>query len=203
MPARTESPRLRTCCAALMKSSPGLRSTCSRFTPSAHLVLGSNPSSPAAKRLACSAGGTALGSDFADCTAGSRHRRGLERERHSSMILKPLSACSGDCGEVRDPWDEWRRARALSLVTNTRLPRRCPRHSAIPSRASTPRHSDLGTVARRIASGCSDWRHVLEGESAAIICPACRWSSSWQGSPASVRARFSPAPRIALARPLP
>jgi len=47
-----------------MKSSPGLRSTCSRFTPSAHLVLGSNPSSPAAKRLACSAGGTALGSDF-------------------------------------------------------------------------------------------------------------------------------------------
>ena len=42
------------------------------------------------------------------------------------MILKPLSACSGDCGEVRDPWDEWRRARALSLVTNTRLPRRCP-----------------------------------------------------------------------------
>ena len=39
--------------------------------------------------------------------------------------MHDIRASSGDCGEglsFRIPWDEWRRARALSLVTNTRLP---------------------------------------------------------------------------------
>ena len=63
----------------------------------------------------------------------------------------------------RDLVDEWRRARALSLVTNTRRRcRRCPRRSAIPSRACSPRHSAAGTAERRIGSGRSDWRQAPE-----------------------------------------
>jgi hypothetical protein len=81
------------------------------------------------------------------------------------------AACSGDCGEglsFRIPWDEWRRpGRCRWSPTNACRCRSCPRHSAIPSRACTPRHSGVGTAARRIASGCSDWRQALEGESAA------------------------------------
>jgi len=36
-----------------------------------------------------------------------------------------------------------------------------------PAHWGAPRHSGVGTAARRIASGCSDWRQALEGESAA------------------------------------
>jgi AraC-like DNA-binding protein len=114
------------------------------------------------------------------------------------------AACSGDCGEglsFRDPGDEWRRA--LSLVTNTPLP--------LSEVSEALGYSEQGvyTEAFRCWHGGTPHRfrmqrlvEALEGESAAIICPACR-RTSWQGSPASLRTRLSPAPRIALERPLP